>query len=228
VAEATIEAAEHRLRELSKDPCIGYGFWLLVQLTSASLTGEFGPRLREMGVPINDDDSALRLLALTSDHLRREFAQYPESGPFAELTSLALRQALSDTVGQHTGALFESSIDDAQQAVRQYATPTGFGIMARRFFGDFMARTLRFFVDRELANSTGAGHGLQGTRDGTEFDQALDLYCRQSARILEDFGPQWLSAHRWRSAGEIPRKDADGFVAVALRKLRSELGPEHR
>jgi hypothetical protein len=228
VAEATVDAAERRLRQLANDPCINYGFYLLVQLASASQTDEFPARLRALGIPVQDDDSALSFIARAADHLREEFAQHPESGPFAELTALAVRRALTETIGQQTGSLFGSSIQDVQRAVRQFATASGFGQLAQRFFGDLMARTLRFFVDREVANSMGRGRRLQTSADVAAFTDALETYCRQSARILEQFAPEWLSLHQWQSAGNISRQEAQGFTAYALQKLRRELAPEYR
>ena len=165
----------------------------------------------------------LSFISQVSDHVRSELARYPESGPFSELSSLALRRALSETVGQEGRSLFGSSLEDLQQAFRAYSTPRTFGTLARRFFGDFFARTLRFFVEKELANSVGSGHGLTSVEQSQEFTAALDLYTRQSAYIMEEFASGWYGKHNWEAKGQISPEEAQGFVAVALRKLRMEL-----
>jgi hypothetical protein len=56
------------------------------------------------------------------------------------------------------------------------------------------------------------------------FSEALDIYARQSARIIEEFASDWFSKHHWEARGEISRDEAQAFVAVALRKLHIELG----
>ena len=149
--------------------------------------------------------------------------QYPESGPFAELASLALRRALSETIGQHGRSLFGSSLDDVQHALRSHSTPARFGDLSRRFFGDFLARTLRFFIDRELSNHVGAGHALTSIDTSQRFTTELDVYARQSARIMEEFAGSWYSKHNWETHGQISRDEAQKFIAIALRKLRMEL-----
>lgn len=228
IASQTVGAAERRLRQLSDDPSLGYALWFLARIAWASRTEVFVSRLEAFGFALDADDPALSFIAQSSDHLREIFSRLPQSGPFGELASLALRRTLSETVGQQSGSLFGASVSDLQLAVREYSTSSGFSVMARRFFADFMARTIRFFVDREVSNAAGGDRALQGTDATRRFDEALDLYCRQSARILDNFAADWFSKRNWLTGGEVSRDEAQGFVAVALRKLRSELQPAYR
>lgn len=155
--------------------------------------------------------------------MRRDLARFPESGPFSELASLALRRALTETVGQHGRSLFGCSLDDVQHAFRSHSSPTRFGDLAWRFFGEYFARTLRYFVEREVSNNVGAGHALASVAASHAFVRELDVYARQSARIMEEFAAGWYSKHNWETQGHISRDEAQGFVAIALRKLRMEL-----
>ena len=223
VARATVTAAEVRLRELSRDPSLVYCFWVLVRLTAAAREPHFADATAALGFPPSDGDSALTFIARVNERVRAELREYPESGPFSELASLALRNALSETVGQHGRSLFGSSLDDVQQAFRGHASATRFGDLAKRFFGDFLARTLRSFVDKELSNRVGPGHALADIEASRDFSDALDVYTRQSAQIIEQFAAGWYGKHNWETRGAISREEAQGFVAVALRKLRMEL-----
>src|SRR3712207_7800223 len=57
-----------------------------------------------------------------------------------------------------------------------------FGRVARLFFGDFFARTLRSFVERELSNHTGVSPGLAGVQESQEFrseEHTSELQSRQ-------------------------------------------------
>ena len=223
VAGATALAAERRLRELSSDPSLAYCFWLLTRISWASRSTEFAASLADLGLRTSENDTALGFISRVTGLARSELVRHPESGPFSELASLAMRRALSETVGQEGRSLFGSSLEDLQQAFRTHSTPVRFGALAKSFFGDFLARTLRYFVDKELANTVGSGNKLRSLEASRDFSAALDLYARQSARIMEDFAGDWYSKHNWESSGRISREESERFTAHALRKLRSEL-----
>lgn len=155
--------------------------------------------------------------------MRAELSSNPSGGDFAEIGSLALRTALTDTVAQQGPSFFGSSLDDLQNAFRTYSTQVQFGRLAHRFFGDFFARVLRSYVDRELSNHVGSAPGLATLSDSRHFLDALDLHARQSTRVVEDFAGGWYSRHNWESQGEVSREETQRFMAYALRKLRAEL-----
>ena len=99
----------------------------------------------DFGRDARDGESILTFIARVADVAHREVARHDESGHFAELASLALRRALTGTVGEHGGSLFGSSVDDLQSALRTHSTDRSFGRVSRRFFGEFMARMLASF-----------------------------------------------------------------------------------
>lgn len=222
MAGATVFAAEGRLIALRGDPSLTYCFWLLTRLANAARGPDFLEEIRQLGVPARADDSALAFVVRVADTARIELNRYPESGPFGELASLALRRALTDTVGLEGRSLFGSSLEDLEGAFRRHSSAVQFGELATRFFGDFYARTLRFYVERELQNHVGGG-ALPTIATAGDFADALDLHARQSARIVEGFAAAWYSKKGWELQGAIGREDAQGFVAHALTKLRKEL-----
>jgi hypothetical protein len=137
-----------------------------------------------------------------------------------------MRRALTETVGEQAPSLFGSPVDDLQRSLVAYSTRKNFGVLSKRFFGDFFARTLRYFVARELSNHVGFEHSLDSVLASNEFNRSLDLYTRQSAKIIEEFAGGWYSKHNWESKGEISLQEVQGFVAVALRKFRMEMKQE--
>ena len=223
VARATTAAAERRLRALTRDPSLIYSFWVLVRLTSAARQADFESALADIDVEARPGEPILAFIARVTERVRGVAAEHPESGHFAELASLALRQSLAATVGQHGASLFGSSVDDLQVALRQYSAGERFGRVARLFFGAFFARTLSSFVERELSNRTGEAPGLATVRESQEFAEALDRYARESARITEEFAAGWYDKRKWEAKGRISLQETQGFVAYALRKLRMEL-----
>lgn len=223
LASATIHASNDRLLRLRGDPSLAYCFWLLVRLAAAARGPDFAEDLAHLGIPIRRGDTALNLIARVADVARVELNRHPESGPFGELAALALRRALLETVGTEGRSLFGSSLEDLERSFRRHSSAAQFGELSQRFFGDFFARTLRFYVERELSNSVGTGGALETVANSGDFAASLDRHARQSAVIVEQFAAGWYSKRSWEHDGAIPLEDAQGFVAHALTKLRKEL-----
>jgi hypothetical protein len=222
LADATAKAAELRLRQLRNDSSFAYCFWLLTRIASASREEDFSQALSEVGIDVREEESALSFISNVSRQAGTVLELHPESGPFSELASLSMRRALTETVGQQGNSLFDSSLDDLRAAFRRYSTPAQFGVVATLYFSDLFARTLRYYVDRELANSIGAGHALTTTARAQGFADALDLYARQTARIMERFAEEWYSKRRWQDEGKISLHQARRFTAYAIRKLQAD------
>jgi hypothetical protein len=223
LAAATANAANSRLAQLGSDQSIGYCFWLLTRIAAAARGATFARDLGALGITVSSNSSALTVIAGVADRMSDELGEYPSSGLFGEIASLSARRALTDTVGQQGETLFGTSLEDVQRAFRAYSTDARFGAMARRFFAEFMSRSLRSFVDRELANHVGADQRFATVSDSLDFLQAVDLHAWQASLIVEDFAGGWYSLHLHESGGEISREETQRFVAHALVKLRSEL-----
>ena len=222
VAGAATLAAERRLRHLRHDPSLAYCFWLLVRLAAAARGADFVGDVGRLGIAVRPDDTTAQVLARIADHTRVVLNREPASGPFGELAALALRTALRETVGTEQPSLFSTPVEDLEHAFRRHASDAQFGDLARRFFGDFAARTLRYYVDRELAHAVGGG-GLTSVGDTAAFVDALDSHARQTAVVVELFAAEWYAKKNWERLGMVDRDDARAFVAHALQKLEAGL-----
>jgi hypothetical protein len=226
VAMTTAEGAQERLLDLRSDPVLGYAFWLLARFATAARADDFVTEAGRLGLSIRGDASALAVIAQVNELVRIQIERHPHSGPFGEIASLALRRALVETIGTTQTSLFGCTIQDLKHAVRQQTTDRAFGELARRFFGDVLARTVRFYVDKELPFHIGADSGFPDIAASALFVDALDTYCRQSARIVEAFASDWLSKYDFHEDGHISLVQAQGFVAVAMAKLEADLKHE--
>ena len=223
IAAAVVDAAEHRLRGLANDEALAYAFWTLARVTWAARQDSFLQELSWLGVRDWPEPSAIGLISGTVQHVRSRVAELEARNDFAEFAALAVARSLTETVGREGPGLFSSTAEDAQRAFRAYSTPAKFGELARLFFADFMSRSLKSFVDRELSNHVGSGKVIRSVEGSQDFLNALELHTRQAARIIEEFSEGWYSLHNWESSGDIGLKEAQRFVAQALRKLRAEL-----
>jgi hypothetical protein len=223
IAAAVAAAADLHLRGFGNDPAFGYTYWLLTRIAAASRGSTFIDDLRDIGLHVDPQSSTLVFIGQVADRVRAESLRTGQSPHLAELGSLALRRALLDTVGTQETSLFGSSLADVQAAFRQHSTRTQFGQLAHLFFADFAGRLLRFVVDRHLPNAIGPEHALQSTSQALAVSDGLERYGRQCARIMQGFAEDWYAKHLWQSGGAITQQQAQGFVAHALRKLRTEL-----
>lgn len=225
VAATTATAAADRLAALRGDPSIGYCFWLLTRLAAAARGPDFQEGVRSLGISIQPGDTAMALIARVADVSRTELNRYPASGPFGEMAALALRRALAETVGTESQSLFGASMADLERAFRRHSSPVQFGELSKRFFGDLYARTLRYYVERELQNQVGAT-ALPSVAAANEFSDALALHARETAHYVEGFAAAWYDKHNWQQGGAIGPQETTAFVAHALRKMRTEITRE--
>lgn len=225
-AKASIEAAERHLISLREDPALNYCFWLLTRVTWAARSDNFLTELNSLGLALTADTPTLGFIAAVADRVRTEAMQDPSSGATAEIASLALRRALTETVGEQGPSLFGTTLSDLQQAFRRYSTREHFAELSQRFFGDFLARTLRSYVDREIPNLVGASPGLRSVGESREAVEAIDRHARETAFILRDFAGGWYSKHQWESRGAVTEEQTKAFLSYALRKMRLELKRE--
>lgn len=223
VALATASAASERIARLGSDPSLAYCFWLLARVTSAAARPDFAAGLAALGVRAGPSTSVVGVIGQLAARAREEIERHPESGQFGELASLALRRALTETVGTEGRSLFGSSLEDLEGAFRRHATPGRFGELAHRFFGDLVSRTLRFYVDKELSQHVGQGWGLATTTEAAGFTAGLDRYARERARAVEVFAEEWWDKRNFLADGAIGRDEAHGFVAHAVEKLQDAL-----
>lgn len=224
LSKATLHAAQAQLRELASDESFSYPFWLLVRLSWASRSDDFARALADLGIPATTDTPGLTFVSMVADRVRAESAPDQGRTAFGQIASLALTRTLNEEFKSGQYGLFDSTTGTLQQSIRELSKQSHFERASQRYFGDFLGRTLTYFIDRESANSLGASRGgLATVGDTQRLMVDIDRHAHESALILRKFAGDWYRKHQWESKGEISREEAHSFVAHALRKLRSEL-----
>jgi hypothetical protein len=220
IAARTLDASENYLRELADDPAVVQTYLALVRLMSAARGGRFEGELQRLGIPIDGSQPTFAFIGNLTSWLRDELATAGASPIATERVTTAMSRALMDTVGTQSVSLFGSSVEDIQEGFRQHSTEGQFGELSQRFFGDIVAGVLTSSIDRALPNTVESVDESLAVRD------SIDLHARETAAIVRDFAGQWLSKRDWETSHDISESDATAFVAVALRKIRSELKRE--
>ncbi|MEO8538117.1 MAG: hypothetical protein ABI577_00135 [bacterium] len=195
----------------------------MVRISWASRSGDFAHEVNRLGIAANDTTSGLAFVSMVADRVRAELEREPSRNVFGRIAALALTRTLNAELLEGQPGLFNSTAGSLKQSVRELSKQSHFERASHRYFGDFLSRTLTYFLDREAANSLGTGQALASVADTQRLLDDVDRHAHQSARILRNFAGDWYSKHQWESKGEISRDEAHAFVAQALKKLRSEL-----
>ena len=221
VAAATMDASERGLISAAKDPGLVYTVWLLTQVPLAARSKDFVARLRKLGLKVSDSPSLLEVVGAFTGavdaHLRRTGGRTD----LGEMAQMAASEALSVLGTPANASLFETTASDVQQTIKSFSTSKQFSTLAREFFTRLSRKYLTYFLSRELSNYVGGDGRFSNIDRHAEFNQGLDLYCRQASRIIEEFSGGWFSKGNFE--GGITQAKAAAFVHIALKKLRAEL-----
>src|SRR5690349_13177406 len=145
-------AAAQRLDRIADETAVPYCVWLLTQLTWAARGPTFAADVGDLAVRPRPGESAFDYVVRLSDEVADTLRRVPGGGAFADLAVRSFRASLAETVAAQGALPLGTSHDDLRLAFRRYSTEKGFATLARGFFGDFTARTLRYFLDRAIAD----------------------------------------------------------------------------
>jgi hypothetical protein len=222
VAARVLAASADELQRDSTIRSASRAFLILLQIAQASDQGRVVDALRGMGLEVIPSSSVLSTIAGIGDRLRRETPAGSDDN-YADYASLALRRALLETAGVQGPSLFASTVSELEAGFARTRGGARFGLVTRRFFGDYLARALHGAVDRELSKHVGTDRSFANVAESRAFSEALDGYARETAVIVQRFATEWYAKHAWQQREELGPRDARAFTAVALKKLRSDL-----
>jgi hypothetical protein len=221
IAAQTLDAAQAALSKAARDPGVRYTFFLLTQVALASRRANWEGALAHCGIQLSGDstvfDLAVEVQSAIDGYVSKRSLGATD---VSEMAQQSAGEALLSLVGKHNVGLFGGSSSDVKNAVRPLSTKRGFGQLGQRFFGRFVARFLNFYLSRVTAAKLGSPR-LRDLGDIAQFDAALRAHCEQSALIVRDFCGDWYSKTQYEK--RIDLDNSSRFLAVALRKLRSEL-----
>lgn len=216
------------MRQLAREDAIAHSVWLLLSLLAAVRRPGFAEELANLGIRAAPTTSALAFIVEAADRLDALLGARPPAGHFSEMGTLAFRHALASALTHEGPSLFDSGLDDVQRVLHAWATDRQFARLAADFFGCFLSRALRSFVDRELDQYIGATHAYASVVDGLTFMNALDHHAYHAATIVEEFAQGWFSLHVRRSDYTVAFDEVHGFVAHLLPKLAETLRQQAR
>jgi hypothetical protein len=224
IAARTLEASREGLNKAKDDSGVLYAFYLLTQVTLASRSTNWEDALARHGIRLASDSTVFDLTSAIHAAIDRHVSRSSSGATdLSEMAQQSVGEAVMSLADTRTADLFGGSSDEVRKAIRTLSTKKGFGELGQLFFGRFVARFLNFYLSRATAAALG-GPRLSELADVAEFNGALRTHCDQSARIVRDFCGEWYSKTAYQEG--IDLENASRFLAVAVRKLSSEL--EHQ
>jgi hypothetical protein len=220
IADLTLDAANAGLQRAIEDAGLRYTFYLLTQIVLAARETDWQRRLSQAGITLSAESSLFDLTAEIQEAVDRHLRTHGPATDVSEMAQQAAGQAVAELAGPNATTLFGSGADELQDALKKLSTKAGFARLGQRFFGCFMSRFLNFYLSRVTAGQVGNPR-LENVGDLSHFNEALELHCNQSARIVHDFCGEWYSKTEFKEG--IDLTNTSGFMAVALKKLQAEL-----
>ncbi len=224
IGTAIVNASKDFFIKVQTDPALVFSYWLLTQITYRSRNETFENELNRIGINIGKVTGALDFLSIIANFTRAQIKSRGETFPICEFAQLSVREVLTETIGQQCQSLFGATNEDIRLACRRYSNPNKFARLSRIYFSKVINRIFQFFISKESPNQVGCGRKFEDISKLASFNAALEVYCYQCAKIVEDFAGGWYSKRNWQ--GEISEDDAKGFVAIAMKKLRKEIAHE--
>lgn len=221
IASATLFAAQKGLDEAHNDPGLVHSYWLLTQIASAARSEDFVEGLRDCGLQISDSPTPLELASSISDRVDQLLCASGGRTDLGEMSQLAAVETVTSVIGEESSGLFGATTEDLQRALKKYSTTRGFGVLSQDFFARFASRYLKRFLECELADHLGPGRRFNRLADQVEFRRALEEHCVIAASIERKFAGEWFSKNLRQ--GPIAKEKAQGFLYVALEKLKAAL-----
>ena len=201
VANATTTAAEKELLKAGKDTGVVETVFLLMRLPLAARTEDFATALRECGLSVSDEPGLLEIVAAVTGAIDAKMPNCRGRTDLGEMAQMAAAETLTEAIGSRLQSLFDTTPGDVQQAFARLATSKQFGIFAKDFFARFTHKSLDYFLSKTLPEQVGEGERFRTLGQQAEFTKALDLHCRETAKIVEAYAGDWLMKHNWEQGG---------------------------
>jgi hypothetical protein len=222
VASASSNAAEHALERASDDEGLAQAFWLLTQIPQAARQANFSERLWELGLTVSNKPTLLEIVTAFTRAVDGHVRENGKRSDLGEMAQHAASETLAFLAGRELPSLFAPTATDVQQVLAKLGTSDWFSVVARDFFSRLTSRSLSYFLSRELSKHVGSNKRFASIGDHSDFNEALDLHCREASRIIKEFSGGWYGKALQREK-QITRDEARNFAHVAFRKLRAEL-----
>jgi hypothetical protein len=224
IADAVEHASDRSLADAVNDPAFVEALWLFLKVPQAASSDDFAGELRKLHLPVPDNPTVTDLLAAFDEAIegvrRRNRQSLTDFGLLAKDAAISALQSL---ISDRNPSLWEATREDERTTLATFASTERFGELAQRFFTNLLDGHLHYFLEREIPCHIGPGSFLQSVADTRYFERSVKGHCAETTVIMRAFARDWLGKNRFHLDKDLSRRDAAGFAAHALTKIRAEL-----
>lgn len=225
LAQATLHATKSLFKQLNNDVGIQNSFWVLTQLTLKAKSKDYIQALGKLGIDIApDSQDNFSFTADLSHSLTTLIKQSETETIFSEIARLSCLSVVSDILSSQTPNLFGNDIKDIQEIFRKYSSKKLFADLSKDYFAEFLSRSIKYFISTDAYNHVGDKLRFNSVDELSDFENALTTYCKQSARIVQEFSGGWYSKTEYEKG--IGHNEVNKFIPIALKKMYKELSLE--
>lgn len=225
LVNAITKACDAALLRGIEDPAFVEVLWLLVRLPQAAKVADFHEALQAIGISVPTTASSATDIVVGFD-AAVEAAQRRSGNGITDLSEIARQSgiaALYSLTQERLPTLWQSSAEDVRTTLATFSAPDKFGELSQRFFADFVARNVHYFLDRVIHQHVGPEKLAQSVGDLAIFDTAVKHHSQESSTIMRAFAKDWLGKNVFSEGKEITRKHIVSFASHASEKIRKEL-----
>lgn len=206
----------------SSDPVYVEAVRLLLAIPLAARSEDFAAELRKHGLELRAAPDLFSLVNAVSQRLDSIASGASSRSDLGDLAGRAVSRALLQTIGDQLPGLFGPTPEDVRATAKRLSYSKGIAVLARSFYGVLVTDTLRYWLDRTLANQIGPGKAFGSINDRTAFDDTMSQYTSEATRIIQEFAGGWYGK-QIHEKSSIDTHAATVFGAVSLKKIVSEL-----
>lgn len=197
ISNLTLRTCETEFHDCRNDRGVQRATYLLLNIPFAVETDDSASQLRDLGIFVTDNGCFFEFLGAVQINLD-QLIQH--KGPKSDLDEMA-QQALIETFahfnqpeigeGLFEGIALEGKELSWQERLASFAQPQNFSVLARRFFGRFLFRSLDYFLSRTLYQYRNVTDRFAYLGDERDYTERLEKHCFKCAEILHPFTNEW-------------------------------------
>jgi len=218
LANASFDASLTGLNRVASDPGFLKILNSIIELAAASRESDLKTSFYKAGVEEGSQTSSFAFISQIANNLSNQLDQiYPRSD-VGKIAQDAILISLSRQIKGKTKSLFgdPENIKSLSESFRG----NKFKLLMHDFYSGFMSKYLSYHLSREIPHHVGNNKRFGNLDDHTEFTNHLDLYCRQTVRITDDFTPGWVGKAIYED--KVGPEAVSRYAHVAFEKLISE------
>jgi len=220
IAKASLKAAETGLLRLSGDAGFTTTLTAILKFVESAGSKDFGSALEQGGFHIPKEPSILDISSQLREKIDTELSRKRIKSDVSEIAQNSFTETLVRQVSSETPSLFGASPDALKSSLQKILSGVGFKAVMHDFFSTFTKRYLLYYLSRELPSHVGPRLRFNSLEAHNDFNQAFDLYVRQSIRIADEFTPGWFGKAKFEK--KLTPDSVSRFAHVAFKKIVSE------